>query len=57
MYIHTPDTMSPTYIQHMVKEISPPIEDILGIFSQITILIIYYINSSLVYFINLIYAS
>jgi hypothetical protein len=40
MYIHLPNIMNPMYIQHLVIGIFLPIQDILGICYQITIVIL-----------------
>jgi hypothetical protein len=45
------------YISHVVKEMFPPTQDILGIRKQTTILIHYSINSKLVPFLKFIYTS
>jgi hypothetical protein len=49
--------MNPMYIKHLVKEIFPPIQNTVLICEQITILILDNINSRLVPFLKLIYAS
>jgi hypothetical protein len=57
MYIHLPIIKISMYIQHLVKDIFPHTEDTQGIYYQITILMLYNINSGLVPFLKFIYVS
>ena len=48
MYICLPNIINPMYIEQLGEMVPPPGQNIVGVYNQITPLILYYISSRLV---------
>jgi hypothetical protein len=57
LYFHLPSFFNLVYFQHLREVILPPIQNIMGTYNQITILILCQVSSRLVTLLKFIYSS